>query len=164
MFVFRVAGENVRPFIRRVLREDLLDGWEVRGVELRSFTYFEISGLLEEAEENKSNNTGEPDNGESRYRYCLWRDLRPYVDRIIANGGVKPRRLKIVFSLPTERTMDIHPNGAAFFLNFLYEGEDIVFTAASSEKKFSADRSADKAWDDYIKAFAEDWPVSKPEE
>jgi len=147
MFAFKIAGDAVKILMNRILREGLMDAWEVRGVELVNFTRFEIAGLLEnERSEDK----------QSR-RYCAWPALRPYVLSLVKDGG-KPRKLKIVFALPPDQTPGVHPNGAAFFLNMLYENDAIMFTTASAEKTFSMDRAVALAWDEYVRAFTMTWP------
>ena len=138
MLAFSVQEEHVKDFMQHLFSQDTFIDFEVRGVVLHSFTYFEISG----------EKAALPEDGKS---YCTWGELRPYV-RNILKGRDKPRLMKLVFARPSPETL--HPNAAALFLNITYEGDKgLVCTTAASQKKFEMDKSMDGSWDNWARDF-----------
>ncbi len=137
MILISIPESNVKDFMKKLLKETLFDNFEINGVEIISFTKFEISGKLYEDNERKN---------------CTWRELRPYIFNII-KGTQKPKIIKIIFSLPKEYLAKIHPNGASFYINMLFENDQICFTTGSSEKNFSLDKTVASNWDNYVKNF-----------
>jgi len=140
MRVFSVTGAAVKGFMKMLLREDTFDAFEVRGVDLSTFTRFEISGMLD-----KRGNEGTRD-------FCTWAELRPYTFDII-KGSKKPNSLKIVLSLDTAATTAIHSNAAALFINVLYENDSVTCTAAVGQKQFILDKTMDAQWDEWVGKF-----------
>ncbi|MCL2699639.1 MAG: DUF5721 family protein [Defluviitaleaceae bacterium] len=132
MLSFSIAETEVREFMNKLLREDVFDSFEARGVEISSFARFEIDGV----------------SGES---CCSWGEMRPYVFNIIK--GRRPKAFKIVLSLPVEQARALHENAAAYFLNFMFDGGEILCTAAAAEKSFSLDRAAEGAWQEFVTEF-----------
>ena len=75
MILISIPESNVKDFMKKLLKETLFDNFEINGVEIISFTKFEISGKLYEDNERKN---------------CTWRELRPYIFNII-KGTQKPK-------------------------------------------------------------------------
>ena len=144
-----VAMDNtaVKDFMGRLLREDILDEFEVRGVEIGLTTRVSINGALEapaadETEASQPLHAG----------YITWEALRPLVYAIIKTG-VKPNLIKIVFSHKAQEAKTIHTNAAALFLNMVYENDAVSFTTATSQKEFVLDKSLDDSWDEWVRGF-----------
>ena len=144
MFAFKIIASELKNFMNLLLREDTFDQFEARDVEVVNFTKFLISGIEEEISE------GEEDG--QRRKICSWSVLRPYIFHII-KGEKRPKLIKIAFSPPPSSWASIHPNGSAFFLNMQYNGEEVLFTTAVSEKSFSLDKQVEAAWEEYVKEF-----------
>ena len=85
MLAFSIQDSDVKLFMQHLFSLDTFNNFEVRGVVVHNFTYFEISG-----EKNAS------DVQEDVRSYCTWEELCPYVRQII-RGKDKPRAMKIVF-------------------------------------------------------------------
>lgn len=133
---FSIQEPYVKDFMQHLFTYDTFINFEVRGVTLHSFTYFEISGEKQDA------------------TYCNWDELRPYV-RSILKGQDKPRLMKIIFSYAAPQTL--HPNAATLFINLAYEstpeGDKITGTTANSQKDFQLNKEVDITWDNWVLDF-----------
>lgn len=134
---------DIKFFMNKLLKEDTFNLFEVRGVEIYSFTKFEIDGFLEPSLLGAET---------SSRSYCTWQELKPYVFNII-KGNVKPRSIKIIFSLDTEKSTSLHNNAAALYLNMHFVDETVTFTTGTSQKNFALDKSLDNIWEEYIRNF-----------
>jgi hypothetical protein len=141
VFVFKIA--DVKTFMGKLLREDVFAPWEVRTVELSALARFEINGALD-----RDFLDADPQGR----AFCLWRELQPYIFGLI-KGGKRPKMLKVVLSLPPAQVAELHKNAAAYFLNILFERDEILCTAASSERNFAMDKGVDRVWEEYIRDF-----------
>ncbi len=142
MLACRIDESQVKDFMNKLLKESVFDDFQVRGIELTSYTRFEISGAVQK---EYFEETG-------LRRYCTWEELRPVVFFLIKSYK-RPKSLKIIFSLAGTDLEKIHPNATACFLNILYEGNQIQFTATATEKSFSMDKTVEIRWSEYIKEF-----------
>jgi len=130
---------GVKEFMNRLLREDILDNFDVRGIEIAINTRISIDGALITSEEQPQG-------------FTSWEALRPLLFAIIKTGA-KPRQIKIIFSYKADEIKEIHPNAAALFLNMLYENDIVNFTTATSQKEFSLEKSLDDSWDEWVRGF-----------
>ena len=137
MLAFAVEESAVKDFMNRLLREGLLDDYEIHGAEINTFTRIDISC--------------EADLSDPR-RFCLWRDIRPLV-RAVVQTGPRPRSLKIVFSCPPALCAAIDPNASALSLNLHYENGELRFTTATTQKQFVLDKTLAAKWDAHIAAY-----------
>jgi len=131
MQVFTIQEPNIKDFMQHLFGQDSFNSFQIRGITIHSFTYFEISGEKAEG-------------------YCTWEELSPYV-RNILKGREKPRAMKFVFAHSSVEA--VHPNAAALFINVNYEGEKITCTTATSQKNFDLNREVDTVWDIWVKDF-----------
>lgn len=141
MLVLTIEEPAVRNFMNRLLREDIFDLFEVRGVELNALTHVEISGAVDRDRQS----------GEER-PYLSWERLKPLVTEAIKHGG-KPRTLRIIFSGSDAVNTTVHPNASALFLNMAYENGGVTFTTATAQKEFTLDKTLDALWEEYVQAF-----------
>jgi hypothetical protein len=135
MLSFSIAETEVRDFMNKLLREEVFDSFDAREVDISSFARFVIDGVRDDG-------------------CCSWGELRPYVLNIIK--GRRPKAFKIILSLPSEQRESLHGNAAACFLNLVFDGSEILCTAAAAEKNFALDRAALTAWQEYITVFFKD--------
>lgn len=141
MLLFKIQKDSVKAFMNTLFKENIFDNFETRGVEIVTFTKFQISSILSLSD------------GEERTKnYCLWGELRQYCFDII-KGKTRPKQIKIIFALDKEKTEELHNNTSCFSLNMLYDGEEITFTSATSQKTFDLDKSSDELWEGYLKKF-----------
>ena len=145
MIAVELDTAAVKGFMGRLLREDVLDEFEVRGVEIGISTRISINGALEAEIEDEEVKTKPPG-------YVSWEALRPLIYAIIKTGA-KPRQVKIVFSYKAEAAKDIHTNAAALFLNMVYENDAVHFTTATAQREFSMEKSLDDSWDGWVREF-----------
>ena len=144
MIMYRVAGEDVGKFMARLLREDVFDSFEVRGLEITSFTHVEISGEIP-GQENPE--TGKPS-------YWGWERIRPLAVHLV-RGKTRPRHLRLVLALPSHELEGIHQNAGALMLNIHYESatDEVRIGSGVSPKKFTLEKGLEAEWDKYLEGF-----------
>ena len=147
MIAVSMEPSGVKAFMNRLLREDILDAFEVRAIEMTINTRMSINGALEApiSQEDEDSPTSSP-------AYITWEALRPLLFAIIKTGA-KPKLIKIVFSYKAQEIKEIHANAAALFLNMVYENDTVSFTTATSQKEFALDKSLDDSWDKWVRGF-----------
>jgi len=145
MIALAMETAAVKGFMGCLLRENLLDEFEVRNVEIGLSTRISINGTLEAAKTDETENAVPAG-------YITWEALRPLVYAIIKTSA-KPNIVKIVFSYKAQEAKSIHTNAAALFLNMIYENGTVSFTTATAQKEFALDKSLDDIWDEWVRAF-----------
>ena len=146
MIALALDTSAVRGFMGRLLREDILDAFEVRSAEIVLSTRISINGSLE------ASGADETEGAKPPAGYTTWEALRPLVYTIIKTG-VKPGLVKIVFSFKAQDVTSIHTNAAALFLNMVYENDAVSFTTATAQREFALDKSLDDSWDEWVRGF-----------
>jgi len=149
MLNVKIEPADVKVFMNTLLTSEVFDFLEVRGVDITTLTHFNISGqkLLAEATE-----AADDEDKPKKAIYCKWHEIRPFVLSII-KGGVRPRYIKIIFSMDPGEARSLHENGAAMYINLQFNGEEIYFTSATAQLKFSLDKSLDHIWEEYLTEF-----------
>ncbi len=144
MLIYKITGIGVKDFMAKLLKEDVFDSFEVRGVEISTFTKFEISGILyKDFIQGDKEGLGE---------YCTWQILRPIVFSLL-KGKERPKNIKIILSASSDLLQKIHENASAMFLNFMFENDEIMLTTATSEKNFTMDKAVNISWEHYVENF-----------
>ena len=158
MLNLKIETGDVKSFMGALLTGDTFDFLEVRGVDIATFTHFNISGqkILPKPAEVKAGNddTDIPDDKPEKIKaiYCKWAEIRPFVHNII-KGGARPGYMKIIFSMEPAEALKLHENSAAMYLNITYNGEEVFFTSATAQRGFRLDKSLDHVWEDYLIDF-----------
>ena len=137
MQAFSIPEPQIKDFMQHLFAHDTFINFEVRGVVVHGFTYFEISGEKTRLPDQEAN-------------YCTWEELRPYVRNII-KGTEKPRAMKIIFAQTAPESLN--PNAAALFINMNYEGDKLTCTTATSQKQFDLNKAVDMEWDNWVRDF-----------
>ena len=150
MLNMKIEPDDIKDFMNKLLTGEVFDSFRVRGVEVTTFTHFNISGQKVSAGSPEA--SSEDGDKPAKAVYCSWGEIRPFVFNII-KGGVKPAYIKIVFSMEPEAAAKLHENGAAMYLNLTYSGGEVYFTSATAQKGFSLDKSLDHVWEDYLAEF-----------
>lgn len=101
------------------------------------------------------------DDGTLLEKYCLWKDVKPYVYQII-KGKRQPLSFKIILAFP-HKTVDflIKESRCSFsaediegiYLNILFEPGNLRITTGISCRTFTLDRSLERCVDDHVRAF-----------
>jgi len=149
MIAVAMDASLVKGFMGRLIKEDMLDEFDVRGVEIGIGTRISINGAIETAE-TASEETAQAVKAPAVY--STWEAMRPLVYSII-KASAKPRLVKIVFSYKAAGVAGIHANAAALFLNMVYENDTVSFTTATAQKEFALDKSLDSSWDEWVRGF-----------
>lgn len=140
MLLFYVA--NVKTFMNTLLRGDLFDAFEARGISLQTFTRFEIDCVRCDA-------PNESAEAEQKTKYCIWGGVKEHTLNII-KGKTPPKNLKIRFCLSGAKAEEIHKNAAALHMTLTYEGGVISVLTGAAQKNFSLDKELDSAWDSHV--------------
>jgi len=143
MLIFKIVDPELNVFMARLFRENVFDTFEVRGLEVGTFTSFQVNGALDREFDDM------PEDGAA---YCTWERLKPFAVSFI-KGKKRPKVIKITLAYPPQGAASLHPNAAALFLNINYENNEAQLSTGVSQRNFSLDKSVDGAWDDYIDAF-----------
>ena len=153
MLNLKIDASDVKSFMGALLMSDKFDFLEVRGVDLTTFTHFNISGQKTQQTEPETD-SADKDKPEEKVKtiYCKWAEIRPLVHSFI-KGGAKPSHMKIIFSMESSEAQKLHENGAAMYLNITYNGDEVFFTSATAQRGFSLDKSLDHVWEDYLVEF-----------
>ena len=149
MIAVTMDSGQVKAFMGRLLREDVLDEFEVRGIEIGLSTRISINGMLEAAQSGSDESTPSI---KVPTTYITWEAMRPLVYSIIKTNA-KPKLVKIVFSYKAAGVLEIHGNAAALFLNMVYENDTVSFTTATAQKEFALDKSLDDSWGEWVRGF-----------
>lgn len=137
---------DVKKTMGMLLKGDLFDDFEVRTVEVHTFTKFNIDGIL-----NKS--FFDTDEREMYTRnYVLWEEIKPYVFNII-KGEKTPTYFKIVLSANGDTLNKFSKDVSALFINLIYSQEKLTCTTGVALKNFVLDKSDEYEWDEYIRSF-----------
>jgi len=172
MLTLKITGQDIKSFMNALLRTEVMDFFEVRSVDINTFTHFNISGekivqkkelppapvqekkeAPAESHAKAEEKPAEPQMEQiEKITYCKWSEIKPYAFDII-KGQAKPSYIKIVFSLEHEKAQILHKNAAAMHLNIQFNGEEAYLTSATSQLKFALDKTVDHAWEDYLKKF-----------
>ena len=147
MVMYKISGDEVGKFMSQLFKDSVLDHFEVRGMEVMSFTRIDISG---EAVGYEAPDTNKP-------TYLSWGVLRPFAVNLI-KGKVRPRLLRLTLSLPAASVEAIHSNARTLVMNIAYDSatDEVKITSAVSPKEFIQDKSLEYAWDDYLEEFIKD--------
>ena len=144
MLAIELEKNAVKGFMGKLLREDVLDSFEARSVEILQRNRVTIDGMIENSIDSESEDI------QTKRNFSTWGELRPMVYDIIRSGN-KPSLVKIVFS--HGNPSGTHPNAAALFLNMVYENDEVTFTTAASQKEFALSKAVDDIWDDSVRQF-----------
>jgi hypothetical protein len=138
MLVLQINEPEVKGFMQKLLRSECFDNFDVRGIEIVTYTKLSLDGV------DYSN--------ADKINFCKWKKLKEHALEFIMNGG-KPSFLKVVFSYDEANLSRVHNNAKSLFLNMHYENEQIQFTTATSQAVFALDKSVDAAWEQAITGF-----------
>lgn len=130
-----------KTLMAHLLKGELFDHFTIRQAEVNSFASFSINGTKEESYITDE----EPE------LYCLWADIKPFVFQTV-RGKKLPKSMKLVFSLPKQKT-ERYPNAKAVFLNLLFRDGSLLCTTSVAEETFSLEQKATKQWDEDVLNF-----------
>lgn len=145
---------DIKKTMNLILKGTTFDGFEVRGLEIQTYSKFEISGILDKdfidlPEEEKK----------SSPNYVTWGKLKPIALEII-KGSRSPKGIKIIFSLPEDQIERYTAEASALFINFIFKDKIIMVSTGSAMKNFTLNRQYDQPWDEYVQNFFKSQEIS----
>lgn len=137
---------DTKSFMNLLLKQDTFDQFLFRQGEIVTFASFIIEG-----KRHMDFYTEQEQAGAALTRYVRWAEMRPFVFQAV-KGSRLPKSIKLVFSLPDEKTENL-PNTSAAFLNILFRDNALLCTTATAQSNFSLDKSGEKLWEEYVLKF-----------
>ncbi|MBP3886141.1 MAG: hypothetical protein J6F30_00595 [Cellulosilyticum sp.] len=139
---------NRKEFMAKLLKSDLFESFEVR--EVISHTAFK---LIIDGKRNKEYFNDIQNDSDIVYsEYLSWSEIRKHVYELM-QGHTLPTYFKIVLSTKAEKTAQLSPDAATFYLNITFKDNQITCSTGTAYKSFTLDKSADQIWDERIKQF-----------
>lgn len=132
---------DTKTFMAYLLKGDVFDRFTFRQGEIHALASFTLNGA-KDADFMAEDDT-EP--------YCLWADIKPFVFQAV-RGKKLPKSMKLILSLPAEKTKS-YPNMQAVFLNLLFRDGTLLCTTSSSEAVFSLEKKTNEKWDHDVLTF-----------
>lgn len=132
---------DIKILMAHLLKGTIFDSFTIRQADVSSFASFAINGTKDEGYLTEED--PEP--------YCLWAEIKPIVFQAV-KGKKLPKSMKLVFSLPKEKTQK-YPNAKAVFLNLLFREGTLLCTTSVAEETFSLEQKATKQWDEDVLHF-----------
>ncbi len=146
---------DVKKFMTNILVDNVFDNFCVSQVNIDTFAKFSIDGRLNRkwfSEEEKENILED---------YSKWGEMKRYTYEII-KGNKVPTSFKIILLLSRENTKNMlmkynyqisEKDVEGFFINIMFENNEIHIITGISYRTFIMDKSLDNEWDNNIKLF-----------
>ena len=147
-----------KNFMAKLLTSDLFDIFVVEEATIDTFNTFSIDGRIHKEFYAGSD---EPE-ASSDAEFSSWSRIRPIALSLI-KGKQTPLGFKFILHLSNDRKtellkdadMDISPDQLSLGINIRYSQGEVLITTGVSYGIFTLDKSAEKAWDEYIPSFLE---------
>lgn len=136
MIIFKVQTEDIKVFMNKLYKEDTFEMFEVRSFSVSTYIKYSIDGFIDQSLMP------------SERKYATWKDIRPFALSSI-KGSIRPKSIKIQFSLKPTEVPDISANCDAVLLNMIYENDEILLTTSTLQKQFALDKSDEQIWSEY---------------
>lgn len=150
-----IKVDDVKQFTKKLFIDNVFDNFCTSKINVDTFAKFSIDGRLNtkwfDAEELEE--VGE--------EYSKWLDMKKYVYDMI-KGKKVPTSFKIVLLLNKENTKNMlvkysyqisEKDVDGFYLNIMYENNEIHIVTGISYNTFVMDKTLDNEWDNSIKLF-----------
>lgn len=138
---YKIIEDETNLFMNKLLRENIFNNFQVRDIDIRTFTDFKISGVNLKSDE-----------ANDKITFITWNEIKNYIINII-KGKELPKHIKIIFSIPDEALEKIHPNASSLFINLIYENKQVSMITGVSQKNFEMNKSLDDAWENFVINF-----------
>ena len=123
---------DTKEFMHLLLKQNTFDNFCIYRMDITTFALFQIDGYKNKA-----------------YFSPAEQEIRHYAFEII-KGQKLPKQIKIIFSIPQNKTEMICATPANYFLNISFEHNTITCTTGCSLLKFSMDKTAEHEWDKWV--------------
>ena len=147
-----------KNFMAKLLTTELFDNFLVEEVTIDTFNTFTIDGRIHKEFYKDLDEPGDDANSE----FSSWAKIRPIALSLI-KGKQTPLGFKFILhlgnddklSLLRDADMDISPDQLSLGIGIKYSQGEVIITTGVSYQLFTLDKSAEKAWDEYIPSFLE---------
>ena len=161
---------DIRTFMSGLLAGNLFDAFCLTEGSVTTFCTYSVDGTWQnDFYERHSDASGPdaavPENGSapvsSSPSYTPWKNVRDFFFSVI-KGKCTPLNFKFVFCLPSEQIAAFLKESGApgspsevfgLYMNYRYDGSQLLLTTGTSLRTFTKDRTLDHAWDQYILSF-----------
>lgn len=145
MKLYNVIPEETNNFMNKLLKEGIFDNFQVRDIDIKTFTQFKIDCVKYKIENSQ-------DEENPKIQFLTWVEIKDYVINII-KGKKLPQHIKLIFSIPDDSLEKIHENAGSLFINLTYENNQVTILTGNSQKKFELNKNVDDAWDKFVINF-----------
>ena len=152
---------DIKRFMSAFLVGSLFDDYSLIEAQITTFCTFSIDGRHMRA--FYEDTPADPETAslaeEEAVEYITWKQVKERCFDLI-KGKRTPLFFRFIFYFTKDRIRDVFlkygvtvsPDSiSGLCLNLRYEGSNLVLTTGSSMKVFTTDRSADHAWDQYVR-------------
>jgi len=147
-----------KNFMAKLLTTELFDSFLVEEVTIDTFNTFTIDGRIHKEFYKDSEESQAPLSNE----FSNWAKIRPIALSLI-KGKQTPLGFKFILHLSDsdklallqDADMDISPDQLSLGINIKFSQGEVIITTGVSYGIFTLDKSAEKAWDEYIPSFLE---------
>ena len=147
-----------KNFMAKLLTTELFDSFLVEEITIDTFNTFTIDGRIHKEFYKDSEEAKEALNNE----FSNWARIRPIALSLI-KGKQTPLGFKFILHLSdsdklallSDADMDISPDQISLGINLRFSQGEVIITTGVSYNIFTLDKSAEKAWDEYIPSFLE---------
>ncbi|MBQ6376858.1 MAG: hypothetical protein IJJ52_04455 [Lachnospiraceae bacterium] len=153
---------DIKKFMSAFLIGPLFDDYTMVEAQITTFCTISIDGRYLRSfyeERSAAPGTDTAVSAEGDVEYIAWKQIKERCFDMI-KGRRTPLFFKFVFFFPKNQIprlfqtygVSVSPETiSGLCLNLRYDGNNLVLTTGSSMKVFSMDRSADHAWDEYVR-------------
>jgi len=155
---------DIRTFMSSLLAGSIFDEYLLTEGSVTTFCTYTVDGTWQEdffSRDRKDDSGNEEDTEKAVPSYVPWKDVKDFFFSII-RGKRTPLTFKFVFCYPADQIAAfLSENGIGgsaadvfgLYMNYRYDGSQLLLTTGTSLRTFSKDRSLDNAWDISVMTF-----------
>ncbi len=154
--------QQQKAFMAKLLTTNLFDDFLLVEATLDTFNTFHIDGLIHKDFYSSESGITAPTD-----KYSKWSTIRPIALDLI-KGKNTPLGFKFILQLDEARKSkllsdvesDIPSDQLELGLNIRFSSGEVILTTGVSYSIFSLDKSAEKAWDEYIPSLIDSFDIA----
>ncbi len=154
--------QQQKRFMGKLLTTDVFDEFLLIEATIDTFNTFNIDGQI-----HKEFFNSDPETTIPQEKYSKWSAIRPIALELI-KGKTTPLGFKFILQLDENRKhallskvdSDIPAWQISLGLNIRFNNGEVILTTGVSYDIFSLDKSAEKAWDEYIPSLIDSFDIS----
>ena len=150
--------QNQKAFMAKLLTTEMFGNFLVNEATIDTYNTFHIDGKIHKEFYQDTDAPSEA--------YSKWAAIRPIALELI-KGKLTPLGFKFVLSLDDERKekllkdndIELTPDQVALGINIRFANGEVIITTGISYSLFTLDKSAEKAWDEYIPSLLDSYDI-----